>query len=103
VFAWSAQARGFFTDRLAAGTAPDPELLRVYDSEGNRERLRRARELASRHGVTANDVALAWVLHQPFPTYAVIGPRTVAELRSSVRALEVELTAAEARWLDLDE
>jgi 1-deoxyxylulose-5-phosphate synthase len=46
---------------------------------------------------------LAWVLHQPFPAYAIIGPRTPAELLDSVGALGVELTTEEARWLDLEE
>ena len=103
VLAWSAQARGFFAGRLADAASADPDLVRVYLSDDNSERLRRAERLAAGQGVTANDVALAWVLHQPFPTYAVIGPRTVAELRASVRALEVELTDHEVRWLDLQE
>lgn len=101
VWAWSAQARGFFTGRFAPGVTDDADVVRVYYSDENWERLSRARQLAARWGVTANDVALAWVLHQPFPTYAVIGPRTVEELHSSLRALEVELTPAEMAWLDL--
>jgi aryl-alcohol dehydrogenase-like predicted oxidoreductase len=43
------------------------------------------------------------VLHQPFPTYAIIGPRSPAELHESVAGLGVELTPAEVRWLDLNE
>jgi 1-deoxyxylulose-5-phosphate synthase len=96
VFAWSAQAGGFFA---GVGT-PDAE--RVYGSEANRERLRRATELGERVGQTANAVALAWVLAQPFPTYAIIGPRTVDELLRSVSALEIELTEEDRRWLSLE-
>jgi aryl-alcohol dehydrogenase-like predicted oxidoreductase len=48
-------------------------------------------------------VALTWVLHQRFPTYAIIGPRAVEELRASVEALDLALTPAEVRWLDLEE
>jgi aryl-alcohol dehydrogenase-like predicted oxidoreductase len=99
LFSWSAQASGFFTGRYS----PDADVARVYESPENFERLRRARELADRNGTTANDVALAWVLHQPFPTYAIIGPLTVEELRTSVEALDVELTPDEVRWLDLEE
>jgi aryl-alcohol dehydrogenase-like predicted oxidoreductase len=47
-------------------------------------------------------VALAWALGQPFPTYAIIGPRTVDELRRSVAALEIELTREQRRWLNLE-
>jgi aryl-alcohol dehydrogenase-like predicted oxidoreductase len=42
------------------------------------------------------------VLASPFPTYAIIGPRTVDELLRSVGALELELNEDERRWLDLE-
>jgi aryl-alcohol dehydrogenase-like predicted oxidoreductase len=97
LFAWSSQAGGFF-----AGV-DNADVARVYDGERNRERLRRASDLGKRMGCSANQIALAWVLDKPFPTYAIIGPRTVAELEESVAALEVDLTEEECRWLDLDD
>ncbi len=99
LLAWSAQAGGWFSGRYS----PHADVERVYDSPANRERLRRAQELGARKGMHANAVALAWVLHQPFPTFALIGPRNVDELRTSVAALAVELTAAEVRWLNLED
>ena len=96
LFAWSSQAQGFF-----AGVR-GPDVLRVYGSEENVERLRRATELGDRIGHSANEVALAWVLAQPFPAYAIIGPRTVDELLRSVAALEIELTPEDRRWLNLE-
>lgn len=103
LFAWSSQARGFFTGRFEAGRVDDPLMERVYDEPNNWERLRRAAELGERRGgFTANHVALAWVLHQLFPTYALIGPRTVEELHDCLHALELELTADEVRWLNLE-
>ena len=96
VFAWASLAGGFF-----AGVRT-PDVVRVYETVDNRERLRRTLALAARCGATASQVALAWVLHQPFPTYALVGPRSVAELRESVAALELALTPAETRWLDLE-
>jgi aryl-alcohol dehydrogenase-like predicted oxidoreductase len=96
VFAWASLAGGFFAGVRSA------DVTRVYDTTENRERLRRARGLAARTGATPGQVALAWVLHQPFPTYALIGPRSVAELRESVVALDLALTPAESRWLDLE-
>jgi aryl-alcohol dehydrogenase-like predicted oxidoreductase len=92
LLAWSAQAAGYF-----AGAATD-----VYDNDGNRERRARAEALGRRVGASANAVALAWVLAQPFPTIAVIGPHSVEHLRASLDALEVELSAAEARRLNLE-
>lgn len=37
------------------------------------------------------DVALAWLLHQPAVTAAIVGPRTREQLTDSQRALEVDL------------
>jgi aryl-alcohol dehydrogenase-like predicted oxidoreductase len=87
LLAWSAQAGGWF-----AGAASP-----VYDSAANRERRARAAQLGD-----ANAVALAWVLAQPFPTVAVVGPHSVEHLRASLEALEVELSADEVRWLNLE-
>jgi aryl-alcohol dehydrogenase-like predicted oxidoreductase len=97
LFAWSSQAGGFFAGRR------DELVERVYVDEGNLERLRRATELGAHTGFSANEVALAWVLHQPFPAYAIIGPRSVPELHESVVGLDVELTPDEVRWLNLEE
>ncbi len=87
LLAWSAQAGGYF-----AGAAS-----RVYDNAGNRERRARAEQLGD-----ANAVALAWVLAQPFPTVAVVGPHSVEHLHASLEALAVELSADDARWLNLE-
>jgi len=38
-------------------------------------------------------VALAWLLHNPAVTAPIIGPRTLAQLEGSTRALELELPA----------
>jgi 1-deoxyxylulose-5-phosphate synthase len=101
LFAWSSQARGFFIERPGSET-PREHVVRVYDSEANRERRARAATLGRRIGRTANDVALAWVLRQPFPVFAAIGPRTAGEMHASLGALDVELTSEESHWLNLE-
>ena len=110
---WSAQARGFFTPwaeavraasaaRTAATTAEPTadELRRCWFSEANFARRARAEQFARERGVSLIEVALAWVLAQPFPVHALIGARTPAELRSSATALGLELTAQDVAWLD---
>ena len=97
-FSWSSQARGFFVpDR----DLDEEELQRCWVSDANLERRRRCFELAGEKGFDPINVAAAWVLRQPFPSIALIGPRTLAELRSSLPGLKVELSDAEHRWLDL--
>jgi aryl-alcohol dehydrogenase-like predicted oxidoreductase len=39
------------------------------------------------------------VLHQPFATFPLIGPRTLAETHGSLRALDVALTPEQVAWL----
>ena len=99
--AWSSQARGFFV-RAHPNDRTDPELVRCWYSEENFLRLERTKELARKHGVLPVNIALAYVLSQPFPTFALIGPRTLAETRTSLPALDVELSPDELRWLNLE-
>ncbi len=98
---WSSQARGFFV----LGDPNDlsnEELVRCWYSPENFKRLERAKTLAKARDVETINIALAYVLHQPFTTFPLIGPRSVAETASSFRALEIELSAAEMAWLNLE-
>jgi aryl-alcohol dehydrogenase-like predicted oxidoreductase len=101
LLAWSSQAQGFFVDQGRSVSMRGPDMVRCWHGEDNFERLRRARELAQQRGVHATSIALAWVLHQPFPTFALIGPRQLSELRTTLPALDIELTPEEVQWLDL--
>ena len=103
LFSWAAQASGFFTGLFTPENAPNPDIKRVYYNQGNWERFRRAGQLAAVKGknFTANHIALAYVLNQSFPTCAVIGPQTTAELTASFSALPIKLTLQELAWLDL--
>jgi aryl-alcohol dehydrogenase-like predicted oxidoreductase len=42
-------------------------------------------------GHNPGEVALAWLLHQPVVTAPIVGPRTLDQLSSASRALEMEL------------
>jgi aryl-alcohol dehydrogenase-like predicted oxidoreductase len=100
LFPWSSQARGFFA-RANPEDKSDPELVRCYYSDENFERLRRARQLGEELGVPPTAIALAYVLHLPFPTFPLFGPRTLAETRTSIAALDITLTPEQVAWLDL--
>jgi aryl-alcohol dehydrogenase-like predicted oxidoreductase len=103
LLAWSSQAQGFFTGRAAPDNYEDAEMVRVWCNAGNFERLARASALGKQKGVSANTIALAYVLCQPFPTFALIGPRTQEETRTSIQALEIALTREELQWLNLED
>lgn len=100
---WSSQARGYFLpadlrDRLPADTAPET----CFGSDANAERRRRAEQLAAERGVSAHNVATAWVLAQPLPSFALIGPRAPGEIVSTLPGLGIDLTPAEVAWLNLE-
>jgi len=102
-FSWSSQARGYFLDETVLGRLPhatSPQ--RCFDSADNQERRKRAATLADKQGVSPNDIALAWVLHQAFPSFALIGPRSAGELVSTLKGLNVSLDASEVSWLNLE-
>ena len=101
-FSWSSQARGYFLqdgdrDRLPFSTSPE----RCFGSERNAERRQRAQALAVKYGVTANNIAAAWCLAQPFPSFALTGPRSVDEIVTTLPALSVPLSQSEVDWLNL--
>jgi aryl-alcohol dehydrogenase-like predicted oxidoreductase len=99
---WSSQARGFFV-RGDPDDRSDAGLVRCWYADDNFERLGRARALAEKKGVSPLNIALAYVLCQPFPTFPLIGPRTPTETRTCLPALEVELSPEELAWLTLED
>ncbi|MCS6776992.1 MAG: aldo/keto reductase [Chloroherpetonaceae bacterium] len=98
---WSAQARGFFTGRFTPDDTSSEHMVRVYYNDTNWERYRRAQELALQKGCDARHIALAYVLAEPYPVFALIGPATIAELQDSLRALDVALSPRERAYLEL--
>jgi aryl-alcohol dehydrogenase-like predicted oxidoreductase len=94
LFSWSSMARGYF-----AGT-DDPDVVRAYDDEISRGRRERARRMAEERGASTPQIAMAWVLNQPFPVFALAGLRTPEQVKDTLAALEIELTPAESDWLE---
>ena len=45
-------------------------------------------------------MALAWLLHNPAVTAPIVGPRTMEQLESAVRATEIKLDAEVLKRLD---
>ena len=115
LLAWSPLALGFFSNdyrpweeltrseqvRLLSDRWTS-DVVRVYYSNRNFQRLARAVELASTKAVTPTQIALAWVFHQGEHVFAVAGPRSVPQLKELFAAFEIRLSACELAWLNLD-
>ena len=56
--------------------------------------------LCEESGMNPADVALAWVLANPDVTCPIAGPRTLAQLESSARALDLQLSEEMLEKLD---
>lgn len=66
----------------------------------NRDKLEKYESLCRELGHPPAEVALAWLLHNPVVTAPIIGPRTMEQLESAVRATEIELDDETLQKLD---
>ena len=113
---WSSQGRGYFLpdeitqkiedDITANETWRKPGEhssgpLSCFESEDNRERKKRAFELASEMNVESQNMAGAWPINLKFPSFALIGPRISSELDSSLSNVDIEMTEDQVNWLNL--
>jgi aryl-alcohol dehydrogenase-like predicted oxidoreductase len=100
--AWSSTGRGFFVYGDPNDTS-NAGLVYSWYSDDNFQRLERAKELAAKMGVPPINIAMAYVLNQPFPVHALFGPASIKEMRISLNALDIVLTPEQLRWLNLGE
>jgi aryl-alcohol dehydrogenase-like predicted oxidoreductase len=107
LFVWSSLAGGFFSGRFTRDnldtfeTHLDLVCVKAYGYEENFKRYDRAKQLAEQKGVTVPQIAMAYVLHQPLNLFALVGCNSGAEFAENAAALELQLSAKEMAWLDL--
>jgi aryl-alcohol dehydrogenase-like predicted oxidoreductase len=90
---WSPLGQGLLAgalERVSTGRRADEELRK--DIETYRPQLEQYETTCRHLGEKPADVALAWLLQQPGVTAPIIGPRTVEQLNSTLRALDLTLT-----------
>ncbi|MBP3359769.1 MAG: aldo/keto reductase [Clostridia bacterium] len=108
VFAYSSLARGLFS---GAFKSSEPEKAKqIMDEPGilgyfcdrNIERLKRCEELAGKKGYTVPQIALAWVLNQKMPVFALSSPINAEQLNANSAACDIILTEEEIKYLNLE-
>jgi aryl-alcohol dehydrogenase-like predicted oxidoreductase len=57
-------------------------------------------ELAEKRGVSAAQLALAWVLSKDVVTSPIVGCRKDSHLEDAIKALSVNITAEDAKYLE---
>lgn len=66
----------------------------------HRPQIEQYEDLVAKMGQEPAQVALAWLLHRPAVTAPIVGPRTMEQLDSAVRALDVVLDEKTLAGLD---
>jgi aryl-alcohol dehydrogenase-like predicted oxidoreductase len=86
-------------EKMEMGRRSDENFVKTVESK--RDQLQAYEDLCRAIGHPPGEVALAWLLHNPVVTAPIIGPRTIEQLESAVRATEI--TLGEATLTKLDE
>jgi len=61
----------------------------------NLQLVDRLRAVGARHGRSPGETAIAWTLHHPAVTGAIVGARSAQQVEGIIGALDFRLTAAE--------
>ena len=108
ILVWSPLAGGLLSGKYRRGQSA-PEGTRHFNNWGEPpihdegklyDTIEALVQIAEARGVSAAEVALAWLLARPGVTSLVIGARTEAQLTANLRAAELSLTAEETARLD---
>ena len=98
---WSPLAGGLLggvLGKIEGGRRMNDNMMKQI--EAKREKLERYEALCKELGEEPATVALAWLLHNPVVSAPIIGPRTLEQLESAVRATEVTLDEETLQKLD---
>ena len=106
---WSSLAGGFFSGRFRPDNLDtfteylDRLCVKSYCYPDNFARLKRVQELASARGASVAQVAMAYVVAQPFNVFPLVGCANGDEYAANSAALALALTPDEVRWLETGE
>jgi len=106
IIPWSPLARGFLTGtrKREGGTTTrsqvDSFAKDMYYSENDFEIADAVVAVAEKRGVSAAQVALAWVLQAPGVTSPIVGATKTAQLQDLIAAIDLKLTADEVAALE---
>lgn len=99
---YSGQSRGLFAKLDQTGEeALRDDLKAMYMNDENRARLPILQALAAKHGVSVNDIALAYLTSQPLQTLPIVGASSVEQVQQTAKAAAIRLSADELAQLKL--
>lgn len=98
---WSPLAGGLLggvLQKTEAGRRTSESIQKSVDK--NKDKIGAYEKLCGELGENPADVALAWLLKNPIVTAPIIGPRTLDQLKGSLRALEIQFSDETLQRLD---
>jgi len=95
IVAYAAQSGGYFTKLAKGAEAVGDGLAARYGNPANQRRFAAAKVLAEKHGVSINEVALAYLTSQPHQTIPIFGGSSPEQVAESVKAAALKLSAEE--------
>ena len=97
---YAAQSGGYFTKLAEGGEEGLPGFLKArYGNPANARRFAAVQAMAAKHGVSLNEVVLAYLINQPHLTIPIFGARRPEQVEESVKAASLVLTADELAQL----
>jgi aryl-alcohol dehydrogenase (NADP+) len=104
---WSPLARGFFagnrkpdSDEATARAKTDKFAQQFYFDQNDFEVAEAASKVAKEYGVSATQIALAWILQAPGVTAPIIGVTKTPHLREIIDAVDIKLSAESVAELE---
>ena len=103
---WSPLASGFLSGKYTRQTLSDPNNrlsgfdILPFDKEEGFKLVERMRGIASAHGASVAQIAIAWLLARQAVSSVIIGSTRLSQLEDNLEAAAVTLTAAEIAELD---
>jgi aryl-alcohol dehydrogenase-like predicted oxidoreductase len=106
LLAYSPLAAGTLSGKYLDGALPTGSRRAIdhrksrYDTPNADAATRAYLEVARRHGLSPTQMAIAFTLHQPFVASSLIGATNMADLKSNIAAIDVELSEEALRDIE---
>jgi aryl-alcohol dehydrogenase-like predicted oxidoreductase len=104
---WSPLAGGLLTGKYGSADGEAPKDARrasfdfpIVDKARAFRCIDAMRPIATRHGVSVAQIALAWLLAQPVVSSIIVGAKTLEQLKDNLASTRVRLSEADLKELD---
>lgn len=91
IFAFSSQAKGFFAKLKKEDNQyikPQGKAGDRYFNNKNIQTFEKLQKISEKYGISEMQASLAWLTYAEFPAFPIIGCKTVAQLKDSMKTLE---------------